>query len=95
MILQLRHSDNEDDHEEEAVVENIEEEIEAMLEEEFALKEEDEETENEETEEAATERLEMEIEERFVSDENNLTTVTVNKYLQTLFCHNFLIIELK
>lgn len=35
--------------------------------------------ENEETEEAASERLEMEIEERFVTDENSLS-VTVQKH---------------
>lgn len=47
-----------------------------MLEQEFPL-EEDKEDENEETEDTAIERLEMEIEERFVTDENNLITLTV------------------
>lgn len=50
-----------------------------MLEEEFPLEEENDDMESEETEEAATERLEMEIEERFVTDENNLVTMTVQR----------------
>ena len=36
--------------------------------------------ENEETEEAASERLEMEIAERYVTDENNLVNVTVQRH---------------
>lgn len=51
-----------------------------MLEDEFPPEEDNEDLENEETEEAATERLEMEIEERFVTDENNLGSVTVQRH---------------
>lgn len=51
-----------------------------MLEEEFPLEEDNEGTQNEETEEAASERLEMEIEERFLTDENSLVPVTVQKH---------------
>lgn len=54
-------------------------EIEAMLEQEFPLEEDKEDVENEDTEDTATERLEMEIEERFVTDENNLGTLTVQR----------------
>ncbi|KAE8286847.1 Adenylate kinase 9 [Larimichthys crocea] len=67
--------EEEDDEEDEAAG-NIEDEIESMLEDEFPPEEDNEDLENEETEEAATERLEMEIEERFVTDENNLGSVT-------------------
>ncbi|XP_051264627.1 adenylate kinase 9 isoform X2 [Dicentrarchus labrax] len=69
------HEDEEDDEEDEAAG-NIEEEVEAMLEEEFPSEEDNEYADNEETEEAASERLEMEIEERFGTDETNLTTLT-------------------
>ena len=51
-----------------------------MLEEEFPPEEENEDAESEETEQAATERLENEIEERFVTDENNLVTLTVQRH---------------
>lgn len=51
-----------------------------MLEEEFPLEENNEDMENEESEDAATERLETEIEERFVTDENNLVTLTVQTH---------------
>lgn len=51
-----------------------------MLEEEFPPEEENDDMESEETEQAATERLEMEIEERFVTDDNNLVTVTVQRH---------------
>ncbi|XP_065820230.1 adenylate kinase 9 [Labrus bergylta] len=75
-ITKSRHpSDEEDDGEDEAGG-NIEDEIKAMLEEEFPLEEDNEDTENEETEEAASERLEIEIEERFLTDENGFITVT-------------------
>ncbi|XP_058469998.1 adenylate kinase 9 [Solea solea] len=67
---------DEEDNEEEEVTDNIEEEIEAILEDEFPLEEDNEDAKSEETEDAATERLEMEIEERFVSDENSLAIVT-------------------
>lgn len=51
-----------------------------MLEDEFPLEEDNEDMENEETEQAASERLEMEIEERFVTDENILGPVTVQRH---------------
>ncbi|XP_034999516.2 adenylate kinase 9 [Hippoglossus stenolepis] len=63
--------DEEDDEEEEAA-----DNIEAMLKEEFPLEEDNEDSENEENEETATVRLEMEIEQRFVTDERDLATVT-------------------
>ena len=69
--------DEEDDEEEEAAP-NIDE-IEAMLKVEFPLVEGNEDSENEENEEAAIVRLEMEIEQRFVTDEKDLATVTVQR----------------
>lgn len=76
---QFRYREDEEDEEDEAVG-NIEDEIEATLEEEFPLEEDDEDRENEETEEAASDRLEMEISERYVTDENSLTTVMVQRH---------------
>lgn len=73
---QLR--DHEDEEDEEAA-DNIEDELEAMLEEEFPLEEDNEDTATE-SEKAASERLEMEIEERFMTDEVSLVTVTVQKH---------------
>ena len=73
--------DEEDDEEEEAA-DNIDE-IEAKLKEEFPLEEDNEDSENEENEETAIERLEMEIEQRFVTDEKDLATVTVQTDTQT------------
>ncbi|KAM7395370.1 hypothetical protein PAMA_006910 [Pampus argenteus] len=72
----FRYNENEEDNEEAEDEDNIEDEIEAMLEEEFPQEEENDDAESEENEAAATERLETEIEERFVTDENNLVTVT-------------------
>ncbi|XP_038592648.1 adenylate kinase 9 isoform X2 [Micropterus salmoides] len=66
--------DHEDEEDEEAA-DNIEDELEAMLEEEFPLEEDNEDTATE-SEKAASERLEMEIEERFMTDEVSLVTVT-------------------
>ncbi|XP_047429649.1 adenylate kinase 9 [Mugil cephalus] len=71
----LTHEEGEEAEEEEETATNIEDEIEAMLEEEFPLEEDHEDMENEENDEAAAERLEVEIEERFVTDENNLAAV--------------------
>uniref|UniRef100_A0A3Q3G287 Adenylate kinase 9 n=1 Tax=Labrus bergylta TaxID=56723 RepID=A0A3Q3G287_9LABR len=75
LMEELGGNDEEDDGEDEAGG-NIEDEIKAMLEEEFPLEDDNEDTENEETEEAASERLEIEIEERFLTDENGFITVT-------------------
>lgn len=50
-----------------------------MLEEEFPSDEDDEDL-NEETEDAASDRLEMEIADRYVTDENSVLTVTVQRY---------------
>ncbi|XP_028252479.1 adenylate kinase 9 isoform X2 [Parambassis ranga] len=69
------HSEEETDEEDEAV-DNTEDKIQAKLEEEFPLEEDTLDIENGETEDAATERLEIEIEERFVTDNNHLVTVT-------------------
>ncbi|XP_074541277.1 adenylate kinase 9 [Halichoeres trimaculatus] len=69
------HDSNEEEEEDEAVG-NTEDDIEAMLEEEFPPEEDDEDLDTFETEEAASERMEIEIEERFVADENSLATVT-------------------
>ncbi|XP_061900631.1 adenylate kinase 9-like isoform X1 [Entelurus aequoreus] len=54
---------------------NIEDEIEAILEEEFPLEGDDEFRDEEETEEATDDRLSMEIEERYVTDTNNIASV--------------------
>lgn len=51
-----------------------------MLEEEFPLEEDNKDMENKENEEAASERLEMEIAERYVTDENSLVTVMVQRH---------------
>ncbi|XP_063757950.1 adenylate kinase 9 [Eleginops maclovinus] len=67
--------EDDEDNEEDEATGNIEDEIEATLEEQFPLEEDNEDMENEETKEAASERLEMEIAERYVTDENGLTTV--------------------
>ncbi|KAG7244154.1 hypothetical protein INR49_004227 [Caranx melampygus] len=64
--------EDEDEDEEEDSADNIE----AILEEEFPPEEDNEDTENDETKDAAAERLETEIEERYVTDENYLVTVT-------------------
>ena len=69
--------DEEDDEDEEAA-EDIDE-IEAMLKEEFPLEEDNEDSENVENEETATKRLELEIEQRFVTDERDLATGTVQR----------------
>lgn len=58
----------------------MKEEIEAMLEDEFPPEEDPEDILNREHEEAAIQRLEMDIEERFMTDENNLALVMVLTY---------------
>ncbi|XP_035472613.2 adenylate kinase 9 isoform X1 [Scophthalmus maximus] len=75
-LMEENGPDYREDEEDGEDADNIEAEIEAMLEEEFPLEEDDVHAENEETEDAAIERLEMEIQERFVTDENNIVTVT-------------------
>lgn len=77
-----RSGDEEDEDEEEDDEENeelaaLKEEIEAMLEDEFPPEEDPEDILNREHEEAAIQRLEMDIEERFMTDENNLALVMV------------------
>lgn len=64
-------------------MDNTDDDIEAMLEVEFPPEDNNEDIENLETEEAASERLEVEIEERYLTDENGLITVTVQKYKNT------------
>uniref|UniRef100_A0A8D3BXV2 Adenylate kinase 9 n=1 Tax=Scophthalmus maximus TaxID=52904 RepID=A0A8D3BXV2_SCOMX len=71
-LMEENGPDYREDEEDGEDADNIEAEIEAMLEEEFPLEEDDVHAENEETEDAAIERLEMEIQERFVTDENNI-----------------------
>ncbi|XP_060948026.1 adenylate kinase 9-like [Limanda limanda] len=72
----------EDDEDEDDEVDEKEEpgdmaaKIEAILEVEFPLDGDNEDSEIEENEEAAIERLKMEIEQRFATDEDDLTTVT-------------------
>lgn len=51
-----------------------------MLEDEFPPEEDPEDILNREHEEAAIQRLEMDIEERFMTDENNLALVMVLTY---------------
>ncbi|XP_026174949.1 adenylate kinase 9 isoform X2 [Mastacembelus armatus] len=67
-----KREDEDDDEEDYADKEN---EIEALLEQEFPLDEDNEDMEQIENEDAATERIEMEIEERFITDENNVAAV--------------------
>ncbi|XP_061609994.1 adenylate kinase 9 [Phyllopteryx taeniolatus] len=64
----------EDDEDDEDAT-NIEEEIEAILEEEFPVERYDEFKEDDDLEEATAERLNTEIEERYVADSNNISTV--------------------
>ncbi|XP_075872948.1 adenylate kinase 9 isoform X2 [Nelusetta ayraudi] len=66
--------DDEDDEDNEELA-ALKEEIEAMLEDEFPPEEDPEDILNREHEEAAIQRLEMDIEERFMTDENNLALV--------------------
>nr|XP_057912171.1 adenylate kinase 9 isoform X2 [Doryrhamphus excisus] len=63
------------DEDEEDEDSNIEDEIEAILEEEFPLERDDEFMDDEETREATDDRLSLEIEERYVSDTNNIASV--------------------
>ncbi|XP_070781653.1 adenylate kinase 9 [Enoplosus armatus] len=70
----FRYGGIEEDDEVNEAAGNIEDEIEAMLEEGLPLEEDHKDTDTE-TEVEASERLEMEIEERFVKDENSLVTV--------------------
>ncbi|XP_054617797.1 adenylate kinase 9 [Dunckerocampus dactyliophorus] len=63
---------DEDEEDEES---NIEDEIEAILEDEFPLDRDDEFMDDEETTEATDDRLNLEIEERYVSDTNNMASV--------------------
>ncbi|XP_029352962.1 adenylate kinase 9 [Echeneis naucrates] len=72
----IKDHDAEEDDEEGEDADNIEDDIETILEEEFPSEESNKDSEDEETEDAAAERLELEIEERFVTDENSLVTVT-------------------
>lgn len=69
--------EEEDDDEENEERAAMKEEIEAMLEDEFPPEEDPEDILNREHEEAAIQRLEMDIEERFMTDENNLALVMV------------------
>lgn len=68
---------DEPDGEGDEMVSDVEDEIERKLKEEFPVEEQRETPKNEETEEEASERLEMEIEGRFLTDENSLTPVMV------------------
>lgn len=72
--------EEEDDDEENEELAAMKEEIEAMLEDEFPPEEDPEDILNREHEEAAIQRLEMDIEERFMTDENNLALVMVFTY---------------
>ncbi|XP_067338079.1 adenylate kinase 9 [Channa argus] len=67
--------DNEQDEGNEDA-DNTEHEIESILEQEFPLEENNEDIGNMETEATAASRIAMDIEERFVTDENNLVTLT-------------------
>ena len=88
--LQLRDDDDVDDEEEDIEGETRTEEVEAMLRFEFPPEEEEEDDgESEETEEAAVERLEMEIGERFDTDDNSLSSVTVLKHTSTSPHHRY------
>ena len=76
MFYKIDEEDEEVDEMEEAA-DSMADEIEAILKLEFPLEENEEDEEDEEDEENAIVRLEVEIEQRFVIDEEDLATVTV------------------
>lgn len=80
--------DNEDDDNEAS--DSLEEEVEAILVEEFPSEEDQADITTEETVEEASERLELEIEARFMADENALIDVMVQKHtaMKIITCHS-------